>query len=236
MKTHKLFWGLILIGSGLLLLLRAFGIGEQYTLFRSLASVILLAIAGVNLPRFRFFMILVPLSIIAYLWRVQLGMADMKLIWLLAASVVLSIGLSVIIPKSRPRLFISKNYEAPNRKWHSTEEILNEDEFVTVEANFGEFTKYIHASNLKRVRLNCNASSMKIYFDQCQISPEGLEIVLNTNFSGVILHVPRSWTIDNQLAVTAGAVNGPLQPGATGGPNVKLTGRVNFAEVKIVTV
>jgi hypothetical protein len=93
---------------------------------------------------------------------------------------------------------------------------LNEDEFVTVEANFGEFTKYIHASNLKRVRLNCNASSMKIYFDQCQISPEGLEIVLNTNFSGVILHVPRSWTIDNQLAVTAGAVNGPLQPGATG--------------------
>ena len=170
MKTNNWFWPLLIIGSGLLLLLKALGFGEEYDMFRIIGSILLFSLAIASLAKFRFFMFLVPLSLIIYLWRSQLGIADLNMKFLLAATVLISIGLSMVFRKKPSQVCLQKH----RGDWTKSEEILNENEVVSIESSFGEHTKYIHANQLRKVIINSNFSSAKVYFDQCQIGPDGL--------------------------------------------------------------
>ena len=226
------FWPTVIIGGGLMLLLKAFGIGEEFDVYRILGSILLLGLAVASLVRFRFFMFLVPVALIVYLWRAQLGIADLNMKLLLAATVLISIGLSLVFRRK-----IDKPWQHHGRgDWAKTEEILNENEFVTIESNLGEYTKYIHAGNLKKVRISSSFSDTKIYFEPCQISPEGLEINLNVSFSGVSLMIPKTWRISSQASIFAGAITDMTSRTATPEHTVRLTGNVNFAEVKIIEI
>ena len=96
MRRHSIFWGIILLGGGVLLLLNALVIGTQYELVPMLGSLLLLAISVVSLVRLNFVMGFLPLSVIAYLWRDRIGLPD-KNIWLVfVAALLLGIGLSSI--------------------------------------------------------------------------------------------------------------------------------------------
>ena len=63
---EKVLWPVLILGSGILLLLKAFGIGEEFGTFRVIGSLILLGISLASLIRYQFFTFLVPLSLIAY--------------------------------------------------------------------------------------------------------------------------------------------------------------------------
>ncbi|MDD2458194.1 MAG: hypothetical protein PHQ83_06790 [Eubacteriales bacterium] len=229
---EKILWPTLILGSGILLLLKAFGIGEEFGTFRVIGSLILLGLSLASLIRYQFFTFLVPLSLIAYLWRVQLGIADMDVKLLLGAALLLSIGLSLLFRRKTKPHWHSDHSDT----WTKSEEILNENETVTIDASFSEQTKYIHASNLKKVQISCNFASAKVYFDQCQVSPEGLEINLNVHFAGVVLMIPANWRIQSHASVFAAEINDETRQGPDVVYLVRLTGSVNFAEVKIRTI
>jgi hypothetical protein len=226
------FWPTLILGGGLLLLLKAFGIGEEFDVFRILGSLLLLGLAIASLLRFRFFLFLVPLSLIVYLWRIQLGIADLDMKLLLIASILLSIGLSLVFRKRSPAAYPHHG----RGDWTQSEEVLSEDELVTIESDFGEYTKYIHAGNLKKVRISSSFASAKVFFDNCQISPEGLEINLNVHFAGVVLMIPKTWQISSQASVFAAEISDMTPRGIPAEHIVRLTGNVNFAEVKIIAI
>ena len=239
MKTSKILWGLLIVGCGILLLLYAFGIGEEYDAFRIIGSALLLGIAITNVAQLHFFLFTIPLSLIVYLWRTTLGLPEDTNVWLLlGAAALLGIGLETIFHKKQP-CQVKVRHDGEEWKdvtdWKESSEVLTDNEFVNIESSFGEHTKYIHASNLKRVNIASNFSSVKIYFDQCQISSEGLRINVSSNFSGVVLSVPRDWSIVNHITTFAGSVSDQVSP-AAGEKRVELQGSVNFAEVKIIRV
>ncbi len=231
-KGRNWFWPTLIIGGGVMLLLKAFGIGEEFDVYRILGSILLLGVAVASLARFRFFMFLVPMALIVYLWRAQLGIADLNMKFLLAATVLISIGLSLVFRRKNDAQW--KQHSSGD--WAKSEEILNENEYVNIESNLGEYTKYIHADNLKKVRISSSFSDTKIYFDPCQISPEGLEINLNVSFSGVRLMIPKTWRISSQASIFAGAITDMTSRTTTAENTVRLTGSVNFAEVKIIEI
>lgn len=246
-KNKNWFWPLIILGGGLMLLLKAFGIGEEYQIFQVLGSILLLSLSISSLIHLNFFMFLVPLSLIVYLWRIQLGLGDVKLILLLIGSAVFSIGLSLIFRSSAHSKWHTKHANdwkkvgdsidsCHNGDWSKSEETLNENENVTIDCNFSEQTKYIHAGNLKRVQVNSSFASTKVYFDQVQVSPEGLEINVAVSFSGVILVVPKNWLIESRVSVFAGAVKDETHSSETVRIPVKLNGTVNLGEVKIISL
>ncbi|MDD2534162.1 MAG: hypothetical protein PHC86_05630 [Eubacteriales bacterium] len=228
-KPRNWFWPVIIIGGGILFLMKALGIGEEYQTFKVVGSLLLLAVAVASLSQIRFFMFLVPLSLIAYIWRVEIGFADMNVNYLLVATIVISIGLSMIFHKKND----ARNHPWKQGDWAKSEEILNENEIISIDSSFSEQTKYIHANNLKKVGINCQFGETKVYFDQCQISPEGLEINLNVKFAGVVLLVPRNWLIENHVAVFAATVKCQDRPTDSVLTPVRVTGNVNFGEVKI---
>lgn len=246
MRKHSIFWGIILLGGGVLLLLNALGIGTQFELVPMLGSILLLAISVVSLVQLNFVMGFLPLSVIAYLWRDNIGLPD-KNIWLVfVAALLLGIGLSSIFWKAKKARFAGRHRRGD--KWGSGDKCGHGDwssagtvtssedgEFVNVDSNFGEHVKYVRSTNLKKVKIDGNFSSIKVYFDQCQISPEGATIYVDCNFAGVILYVPRTWNLDNQMHVFAGSVDGiTLSTGDY--TTVALIGEVHFGEVKIVYI
>jgi predicted membrane protein len=228
MKTDKVLWGLLFLGGGIALLLAALGIGMEFELMKILVSILLLGIALTSFIRFRFFLSMVPLAFVVYIWKAQLGFERVNLWLLILASVVLSIGLSIIFQKKH-----HFRRHKHSDTWSDTKEVINDDEYVTIDSSFGEQTKYVHASNLKQVNIGGHFSTQKVFFDQCQISPEGLKIDVSANFCEITLIMPKEWRIVNSVNVFAGSVKeSDILSSVTRTP-VELRGSVNFAEVDI---
>ena len=188
----KIFWGLLIISAAVALLLNGlgFGFGEKLPVVRVVGSVLLLAIAISSIAKFKFVLFFVPLAFIVYLWRIELNIADNLRFWpIIGAAVLLGIGLSIIFHrKSHVHVEINGGNTAG-----STTETLNENEFVNIDASWGDHIKYVHADNLKQARIKSSFASTKVFFDQCNVSPEGLNINVNANFSELVLNVPQSW-------------------------------------------
>jgi len=252
MRRHSIFWGLILLGGGVLILLNALGMGEEYALVPMLGSLLLLAISVASFVKLNFVMGFVPLSIITYLWRFKLAeqfgdrYKDLNIWILLLAAFLLGIGLSVIFWKSKRSRFSHRHHygrwssnpsdsSCDNREWADAVTSTDDSECVNVESTFGESIKYVRSTNLKSVHIISRFSSTKVYFDQCQVSPEGTTIQMECSFSGVFLYVPRSWNIRNQTRSVAGNVEG-VSFSSGGDIPVTLTGEVRFGNVKIIYV
>ncbi len=246
-KTNKWFWGLLVIGAGILLVLKAMGLGEEYDMFRIIGSLLLLGLAATGVPKVRFLLILIPLALIIYLWREPLGLAALNIYWLLGGAVLLGIGLTVLFhPRRPPWAGQSKDTAGgqyvytggrPAGGQDRTETILADNEFVSIDSSFGEHIRHLQGNNLRKVLINSNFASTRVYFDQCQVSSEGLEVAVSIHFSAVVLHVPRAWQVSNQISTFAGAVTDPGDAApVANAPRLKLTGAVNFAEVKIIYI
>lgn len=231
MKKHSIVWAIILLGGGIWLLLNAFGIGEAISLVPALGSLLLLAVSVLSFLELNFVMGLVPLALIAYIWRVDIGYPDMNVWILLLSAVMLGIGLSIVFGKRLKEKFTGKFQSKSCEDWSKV--ITSEDsETVTVDTTFGESVKYVHSENFKAARINVSFGSAKVYFDQCQVSPEGATIYVNCNFGEVQLFIPRSWNIDNHINVFAADVSGASM--ASGDyTKVTLAGDVKFGDVKV---
>ena len=233
MTFRKILWGLLTVGCGVLLVLAAIGYNMEYDWVRIFGSVVLLGVAITSLAKLRFILVTIPLALVAYLWRTPLGFPNMNMWLLLAASAVLGIGLSIIFHRRNSHFHINTGN---SREKSISEETLSDKEFINIDASFGEYTKYVHADDLKKVNISSNFSSVKAYFDQCQISSDGLIIHVSGNFSGIVLTIPKAWMVENHISTFAASVNHVDDSGAAKTGKVILKGSLNFAEVKIIHV
>ncbi|MDD2578925.1 MAG: hypothetical protein PHP40_02465 [Eubacteriales bacterium] len=243
MKTSRILWSLLLLGCGVLLLLHALNIGQTYDLTRIIASVLLLGISISSFLHRQYFIGTLPLAVILYLWRVPLGLEDMNIFLVIVAIAILGIGLSALLrPRSRHRhVKIHHDFrsngeiiDAGQDDAAADDAVSGEDEQVNINCSFGEETKYIHARQLKRVNVGCSFGGTKIFFDQCQVAADPLQINLSVAFSGVELVVPRNWAIQDKVSSFASSVS---EEGLISRDdeivNVRLQGSLSFSGVKI---
>ena len=233
MKTGKIFWGLLVVGCGVMLLLAALGFDVKNDIYRIVGSILLVGIAVTSLVKMHFFLTTIAVALGIYLWQIPLGITDMNLWLTLLAAAVLGIGVSIIFHKKGTHV---KTCFKESHKDRINEETLTNDEIVNIDASFDEQTKYVHANNLKKVNISSNFASIKVYFDQCQISGDGLTINISGNFSGIVLTLPRSWIVENHISTFAAAVNQDDDNRIVEGSKVLLKGSLNFADVKIIRV
>lgn len=236
MNKNNVFWGLVMLGGGILVLIFALGIGESSDLFRAVASLILAAIGISCLIKLHFVPGLMAPAAIVYLWRDWIGFPDVGLWQLLLGSALLGVGLSIIFwgPKRKQMESWKCGRHAHVNIITGDDTVVSEDngEFVTVEATFSENVKYIRSENFKGANIHAKFGAAKVYFEGCTISPEGATIHLDVNFAGVELYIPRTWNIDNQTKAFFGAADGATRISGEY-PTVKLTGEINFGGVEI---
>ena len=237
-RANRIFWGLVTMGGGALLILHMMGVGLPMDIVPAVGSFILLAVSVHSFAYRNFFGGFLPLAGIAYIWREPLGFPEMQLHLLLLAGLFLSIGLTIIFKPRQKHKDRAENWNHEHYKaCHESGETFT-GEFIRVESNFGDHARYIRSSNVKHVDIESNFSGVKVYFDQCQISPEGLVISIECNFSGVTLFVPRNWNVQSQCETFAGSVENGRFTGSYEEPlhHITLTGEVNFGSVKIIYI
>ncbi len=230
MKISKLIWGILAVACGILLLLSSLGIGDQLGLVRLVGSTLLLGLAATGFYQLQFFLGLLPLALLLYIWRLPLGLAKLDFWLLLAATIVISLGLSALFGK-RGRTFRLHR----KRRLSHTEELTDEEE-VNISSSFGEQIKYIKSEYLKQINISGNFASVRIYLEQCNPAVPHILVNINANFAGIVLNIPRSWQVDSQMNSFAGEVNDSQKGAAEGGCKLVLAGGINFGEVKIVRV
>lgn len=239
-KTGRIFWAILILGGGILLALSAVGIGLDSDPYRIVGSLLLLGVAVTSLVKVRFFFTVLPLAGIVYLWRDLIGFPDAKLWPLLGAGALIGIALSILFHRKHefPEFSIHRHGDDDDDDGMKevASENLDADESVTIEASFGEQTKYLHSDHLKRVNLNGNFAEVKVYFDECRLHPDGLTIHVSGSFCGIELMVPRVWAVENRISSFAAAVNDTGRETAPSQGKVTLVGSLNFAELKLVRV
>ncbi|NLK88635.1 MAG: hypothetical protein GX276_00625 [Clostridiaceae bacterium] len=229
----KLFWGLLIIGTAVLLLLNAIFPDGKLPIIKIIGSVLLLAIAVASLTRFRFIFFFLPLAIVALIWRTNPLLYFLRTVdpWLLLlVALLLGIGLSLIFHR---KSYVHVNIGGKDGAVAS-EDAASRDEVVNIDVNFGEHIKHVYAENLRDVQIKSHFASAKIYLNSCTAGPEGVTININCSFSDLALDVPRTWAIDNRISTFAGEIrqsSPPMEP--VDKAPVKLTGSVNFAQLKI---
>jgi len=243
-KFGRIFWAILILGGGVLLALSAMGIGLESNPYKIVGSLLLLGVAISSLVKLRFFFAFLPLAGIAYIWRDLIGFPDAQLWPLLGAGALIGIALSILFHRKHDFHIHTHRCghgecdddECTDGMKEVSSETLDADESVTIEASFGEQTKYLHSDHLKRVNVNANFAECKVYFDQCKVHPDGLTVHVSASFCGVELMIPRVWAVENKISSFAAAVNDTGRETTPSEGKVTLTGSLNFAEIKIIRV
>lgn len=127
----------------------------------------------------------------------------------------------------------SENHGSKNTKERFSEEI-NED-FVRIESNFGDRTRYIRVDNYTDGLVDVNFGSLRVYLDQSTFNADGSHLKVDCNFAKVTLYIPSHVKVINNVSSTLGSVNEGIQnPNATN--KLILDGDVVFGNLKIVYI
>ena len=200
MKTSKIIrkiaWSIFLVGAAALIIANAYLDFTKF--FPLLCGIVLLPVIIESLVQLNFFGVFFPTALIGIIFSEQLGIQSITPWPILAAAVLLSIGFSIIFKSKRRGVHVH---------WEDNETVENidDDEFSST-VKFGATTKFFLSDNFKRASLNCSFGSIKAYFDNAKLSPNGAQINISANFAGVELYIPKDWRVINNVSYTLGGL------------------------------
>lgn len=109
------------------------------------------------------------------------------------------------------------------------------DGFVECSNSFGETTKYVNMSDLKRGHFQNSFGEMKVYLDQAHMAGDSVTIEVSNSFGQLTLFIPKEWNVVQKVSVFAASVD-EKRCGDSNGPICYLKGSVSFGEIEIVYV
>ena len=236
-RFSNLIWGTFLLLVAVFVLFNQIdgftniGIGSIIAIVFSLA-IIVHCIANLS-----FAPLPIPLAILYIIFQTPLELPYIKTRALILASVLASIGLTILFP-SKHRHNHCKNKRYSRSGDHHSQmptEIGNNDNNPSVSVNFGSVSKRLHADNLETVQLNCNFGALELFFDQVELSPNGAEVILTCSFGAIELFIPKHWRVIDKLNCTLGTVDidKSFAVSADNTPQITLTGSVSLGGIEV---
>jgi len=221
-----------------LLLAAAFILFNQFNDFTDIGIgsliVAILSIAFIVqcLANFHFAPLPIPLAVLYIIFQSSLGLPHIQIWTLILASVLASMGLSVLFPKKNWR---KRHGKSGDRFTKIQTENSGNDNNPSVSVNFGAVSRRLQAESLETAKLYCNFGAMEIFFDQVEINPAGAELDLNCSFGAIKLFFPKHWQIIDNLNCTLGGVDMDknFSTHEEGSPRLTLNGTVSFGGIEI---
>lgn len=233
MKYKKWFWGAFFILAAAFIICSQLGILATFSIWTLLLTVLLAAIVIHSVVHVEFFGIFVPLAVILILFDTPLGIEALTPWPVLGAAVLLSIGLSILFRSKLHRGY--KKHGCHSAGVHETVEDLNEDR-VACKMSFGSGIKYLHAQNLEQAEFDCSFGSLKIYFDQAKLNPNGADVLVNCSFASITFYVPHEWKVIDHIEASMGGVKNRENRSASDTNIIRLRGNVSFGSVEVVYI
>jgi hypothetical protein len=180
----------------------------------------------------------VPLAVLYVIFRTTLGWPEINAWALIAASVLASLGLVMLLPGPRwgngkPR---AKSGDSCHQEVRT--ESVSGDDNPSVSVNFGAVSRRIQSGNLESVRLYCNFGALEIYLDGARPCANGAEADLNCSFGAMKLFVPKHWRVIDRINCALGGVDmdKTFASAPENAPRLTLTGSVSLGGVEVRSV
>lgn len=239
MKRENIFWGLFFILAALFMLVGRLDFFEGFSFFKVFATLLLIGWFGHSLVRRDFGGMLFSIAFMCILYDEFLHIEALTPWPVLGAALFGSIGLSMIFKKP----YDDYNYysagdsngpyvERPQGS-HSNVEETKDSQFA-FNTTFSSTIKYVRSDNFKHASIRNNFGSSKVYFDDAMIQDGNATIVLDVNFGGVELYIPKTWNVLNHASSAFGAIEEKNRSCSNGTPTITLTGNVAFGGVTII--
>ena len=232
----RVFWGLFFLAAAAYVALSVMGIWSfGINVGILILGIFLIAIIIKSLVSLAWFGVFIPAAVILTLLNYQTDLVDVSGAVIGASyivAVLAAIGFSILFHR---RSCVKSGFKVIDATEFDEEIIDNQDDSdVQVRTHFGSTTKYVNSSNLRKVVLDCSFGAQKIYFDDAKISKSGCEIIIQSNFSGIELYIPREWDVTNNTKVFAGGVEEKNRARlSANAPEIKLVGELNFSGIEI---
>lgn len=247
-RVSSILWGILLILGAVALVMSQLGMlgGLQISVWKMMATIILLAIAVKNLFHRSFAGILFPIAIICILFDEMLGITALTPWTVLLVALLLSIALSMIFKDWCQKRWWNKhqNNDKDWSEWkhHGNVDKMNivdeqDGEVVYSKTNFGGTVKYVNSDNFIKAYISNSFGETKLYFDKAVIRGEKAEIQVDCSFGEIQLFIPREWEIINKVNTSfAGVDEKNPRKSSVEDKEVYLTGSVSFGAVTILYV
>jgi len=234
-KFSNLIWGTFLLLAAAFLLFNQFDNFIDIGIGSIIISVLAIIIIVQCIAHMSFFVLPVPLAVLYYIFQIPLNLPYVKLLILILASVLASIGLAVIFPwRKRYNHFNYKHSGRTSEQQLCTEDI-NNDNNPSVNVNFGAISRRLHSDNLETVKLCCSFGALEIFLDKATLSPNGAAADLNCSFGAIKLFVPKNWNIIDRINCSLGGVDIDKNFDSSSENKIKLTltGNVSLGGIEV---
>lgn len=231
MRNKNWFWGFFFLFSAVFIIASQTGSFGKIEVMSLLATVFLAAIVIHSVIRLNYFGIFIPAAFLYMIYSAPLSWVVISPWILILASILISIGFSLIFNKHSKKAWCS--HHGSDHFSHNKENIDDNNPYTKV--SLSSSSKYLHSDCLKSGNFKCSLGELELYFDQVQLSPEGAEIHLDCSLGSIILYVPKSWNVETKINITLGdvldkKVNVNTSEGA---PKLTLTGRVSLGSIEV---
>lgn len=233
MKRQRIFWGVVLIFGSIALIINKLGYLGHINTFSIVLTIFLIGIMIKSIFKRNFTGILFPIAFICIIFDDKLGITAITPWTVLIAAALGSLGLSMIFCKKTNKYF-NNHHDWINKNSSITYE--EDENSIKLNTSFGDSTKNINSSNVKRVDINCSFASMEVYFDNTLLKDGRGTIMLHTSFSSVELYIPKSWTVENKTNTSFGGLNEKNRNVSTSENILTIVGNISFAVVDIIYV
>lgn len=212
--TRKIFVGLILILAAAAVIASALGVWPEVGVWPAIWSVLLLLVFAHGIHARSFFMIIMPLAVIAVIYRVPLHIEKITPGPLLIASALVALALTIVFPRFKKSRRISDNVKCTDSNGNSytidSDGTVNMDGASNTEVNFGSQSKYFKDEDFKCANLEVNFGEIKAYFVDAKLHENHGVVNCECNFGSMELYVPNTW---NVVINDSGAFSGCVQKG-----------------------
>lgn len=239
-STHsidKLFWGVFFVAGAAMLILSKLGTLPEMS-FVSIVFTIIFAWTFIKgLFTLNFFEILFSAAFLACIYDDALGITALTPWTLLGAALLGSIGLSILFPGKRRFHFFHRGRSDDSVSY--AEDIIDvpDNETIHLENSFGASIKYINSQHFRSARLETSFGEMKVYYDNAFTTEKQVYTKIDVAFGNMVLYVPKTWQVINNIDCSFGAVNIKNQKSYTpqeDAPVLVITGSVAFGVAEII--
>lgn len=237
MKKRKIFWGIFFIVMAMIVVVSKLGILPDVGVFALLATVFLVWMAADGVRHGNFYEMLFAAAFLCIIYDKPLGIEALTPWTVLAAALLLSIGLSLLFGgKKTKKHGIESEWDIAGSRGIGNSNEQYSGEQVYFKNNFGSAIRYIHSDNFCRAYLENNFGSMTIYFDNAIIQSDTASVRVDNNFGETILYIPKEWKVQNELEHCFGNINEHGKNLGTSSAELLLKGETNFGAVEIYYV
>lgn len=228
MKKSRMLYGLYFIGIGILLLLSAYRLLGDISIW----SILFGSLFGIMLVKSMMYRswtgIFFNLAFLCCLFDEPLGITDLTPWTVLGVALCLSIGFHF--------LFGSKPKKAYRRKGEYEATMHFDDDHLWFDTNFAESMKYVASEHFQTANVRCTFGEMKVYFDQATII-DNATLHVEASFGTIELYVPKHWQIICSVRTMFGNYEEVGNHNATTpAPVLYIEGTVQFGNVKVVYI